>query len=73
VSATPSATEGSIVSITVAWELSWYRYEIDLGDEAAGARVVAQGAELDELSAAERKANAHADDHGELHPAAAHG
>jgi hypothetical protein len=73
VSASPSATEGSIVSITVAWELSWYRYEVDLGDEASGVRVVAQGAELDELAAEERNANAHADESGELHLAGAHG
>ncbi len=65
--ASPSATEGSIVAITVAWELSWYRYEVDLGDEASGVRVVAQGAELDELGAEERNANAQADESGELH------
>jgi hypothetical protein len=35
----PSATEGSVVTIVVAWELSWYRYEVDLGNEAAGVRV----------------------------------
>ena len=34
----PLADSGSVVSIVVAWELSWYRYEVDLGDEAAGAR-----------------------------------
>ena len=35
----PSQTEGSVVTIVVAWELSWYRYEVDLGNEAAGVRV----------------------------------
>jgi hypothetical protein len=39
----PQAESGSTVAIVVAWELSWYRYEVDLGDEAAGASVVAQG------------------------------
>lgn len=67
VSARPSATEGSIVSVVVAWELSWYRYEIDLGDEAAGVRVIGQGAELAELSPEERTPNAAADEAGELH------
>ena len=67
VSARPSATEGSIVSVVVGWELSWYRYEIDLGDEAAGVRVIAQGAELDDLTPEERTPNAAADDAGELH------
>ncbi len=70
VSAHPSETEGSIVTIVVAWDLSWYRYEIDLGDEAAGVRVIARGSELDELADAEREANATADERGELHPLA---
>ncbi|HEX2084354.1 MAG TPA: hypothetical protein VHF89_01615 [Solirubrobacteraceae bacterium] len=63
----PSATEGSVVGITVAWELSWYRYEVDLADEAAGVRVIAQGAELGELDDSDREANAAADERGELH------
>lgn len=67
VSARPSLTEGSIVSVVVGWELSWYRYEIDLGDEASGVRVIGQGAELDELTPEERAPNAAADDAGELH------
>ena len=33
----PSPTEGSVVTIVVGWELSWYRFEVDLADEAAGA------------------------------------
>jgi len=67
VSARPSETEGSIVSVVVGWELSWYRYEIDLADEAAGVRVIGQGAELEELTPEERTPNAAADDGGELH------
>jgi hypothetical protein len=66
VSVRPSATEGSVVAITVAWELSWYRYEVDLADEAAGVRVIAQGAELSELDDEDRAANAAADERGEL-------
>jgi hypothetical protein len=62
----PSRTEGSVVGITVAWELSWYRYEVDLADEASGVRVIAQGAELDELDEPDRTANAGADERGEL-------
>jgi hypothetical protein len=62
----PSATEGSVVGITVAWELSWYRYEVDLADEAAGVRVIAQGTELSELDEPDRTANAGADERGEL-------
>jgi hypothetical protein len=70
VSAHPSRTEGSVVSIVVGWELSWYRYEVDLGDEASGVRVVAQGSELTELPAEDAEANAAADEYGELHPLA---
>jgi hypothetical protein len=67
VSVRPSATEGSVVSVVVGWELSWYRYEVDLADEAAGPRVVAQGAELAELDPADQIPNAAADDTGQLH------
>ena len=62
----PSATEGSVVAITVAWELSWYRYELDLADEAAGVRHIGQGTHLEELDEEERSANATADEHGDL-------
>jgi len=61
-----SETEGSIVWIVVAWELCWYRYEVDLADEAAGVRVIAQGAELAELAIEERQPNAAADERGLL-------
>jgi hypothetical protein len=61
-----SETEGAIVTVVVAWELCWYRYEVDLADEASGVRVLAQGAELSELSDAERLPNAAADERGVL-------
>ena len=66
----PSPNEGSVVMIVVAWELSWYRYEVDLGNEAAGVRVSEQGSELHELDPADQTANAAADDGGRLHLAA---
>jgi len=62
----PSEVEGAIVSIVVGWELCWYRYEVDLADEAAGVRVLGQGAELSELTPAEQVANAVADERGRL-------
>jgi hypothetical protein len=62
----PLPERPSVVSITVMWELSWYRYEIDLSDEAGGVRRDAQGDELSELSADEREVNAAADDRGGL-------
>jgi hypothetical protein len=63
----PSPTEGSVVMIVVAWELSWYRYEVDLGNEAAGVRVTEQGSELSELDPDDQTANAAADEAGRLH------
>jgi hypothetical protein len=63
----PLPDRPSVVSISVMWELSWYRYEVDLSDEAGGVRRDAQGDELSELSDAERVANAAADDRGGLH------
>jgi hypothetical protein len=68
----PSPTEGSVVTIVVGWELSWYRFEVDLGDEAAGVRLVTQGTELSELEPADQMPNAAADEQGELHLAAQH-
>jgi hypothetical protein len=62
----PIADSGSVVAIVVAWELCWYRYEVDLGDEEAGARVAAQGTELGELAEEDRLVNATADEHGAL-------
>ena len=69
VSVRPSAKEGSIVSVVIAWELSWYGYEIDLADEGAGARLIDQGTELDQLDEADRTPNAVADSRGMLHTA----
>ena len=67
VSVRPLAERPSVVAITVMWELSWYRYEVDLSDEAGGVRRDAQGDELSELRDDERAANAAADDRGGLH------
>ncbi len=66
VTARPITPDSTVMTIVVAWELCWYRYEVDLGDERAGARLVGQGAELDELDDPDRVINATADDRGEL-------
>jgi hypothetical protein len=67
----PLDGQPSVVSIAVMWELSWYRYEIDLSDEAIGVRRVAQGDELSELAPEDRRENAGADETGALLLAAA--
>ncbi len=56
----------SVILIVVAWELCWYRYEVDLSVEAAEAKILAQGTELSELARDERLANASAGESGEL-------
>ena len=48
--------EGDRTLVTVAWELSWYRWEV----EGNGVREVAKGGELDELDEADREWNARA-------------
>ncbi len=56
-----------VVRIVVAWELCWYRYEVDLGDGPAAVAVAAgQGTELSELDRDEYQANASASDTGTL-------
>jgi hypothetical protein len=54
------------VTVVVAWELCWYRYRVDPGEPEPEVRMVAEGRMLDELARAERLANAHADQLGEL-------
>jgi hypothetical protein len=66
VSVTPLSDRTSVVRLVVAWELCWYRYEVDLADEDEGVRLLDQGSELDELSDAEREANAVCDESGSL-------
>jgi hypothetical protein len=67
VSVRPRTDRPSVVSITVMWELSWYRFEVDLSDEAGGVRRDAQGDELTELTEEEQIVNAAADERGGLH------
>jgi hypothetical protein len=66
VSVSPDKDILSLVSIVVAWELCWYRYQIDIEDEGAEATVLAQGTELDELPREDRRANAVAGELGTL-------
>ena len=67
VSVRPLADRPSVVAIAVMWELSWYRFEVDLSDEGSGVRREGHGAELGDLSADEQLVNAAADERGGLH------
>jgi hypothetical protein len=66
VSVHPSDANGSIVHLVVAWELCWYRYEVDLRDEVPTVRAGERGYELSELSEIELQNNAGADERGRL-------
>jgi len=63
--------EGSRVQIVLAWELTWYRFELDLAREADGVRATGQGTSLQDLTPGDVDPNAVADDHGYLYLQAA--
>jgi hypothetical protein len=67
VSVHPSDPVVSLVNVVVAWELCWYRYEVDLSEEVPSVRSAGQGYELSELSILEREHNATADELGRVH------
>jgi hypothetical protein len=66
VHASPDGSAPSEVMIVIAWELSWYRYRVDLGDEHEPVMLVEKGDELSELEEPLRVWNAIADDSGRL-------
>ncbi len=70
VSANPLADTPSAVAIVVAWELSWYRYRVDLADSDRPVTLVDTGEELGELAEDLRAWNAVSDDEGRLGVAA---
>jgi len=56
----------SIVRIVVAWELCWYRYEVDVGEQPVVALAAGQGTDLSELQREECAGNALADRAGAI-------
>jgi hypothetical protein len=67
------AQSGALVEIVVAWELCWYRYEVDLAEEPEAVQLLDQGDELAELGELAAAPNAVADERGELTLNAARG
>jgi hypothetical protein len=49
VAAAPDVAAPSQVDILVAWELSWYRYRVDLGDAGEAVVLLDKGEELEQL------------------------
>jgi hypothetical protein len=70
VSVGASAGAPSEMRITVAWELSWYQWGVDLGDELRPVFQIDKGQEIDQLDAAARQWNAATDEEGRIVPAA---
>jgi hypothetical protein len=66
VAAIPRAEAPSEVELVVAWELSWYRYRVDLGDESEPVTLLDKGQEIDELDDSHREWNASASEDGRL-------
>jgi hypothetical protein len=64
--AVPDSAAPSAVTVVVAWELSWYRYRIDLGDTSDPVALQEKGDELNDIDEALRRWNAGLDDEGRL-------
>ncbi len=64
----PSVSVGDLagsadeVRVTVAWELTWYQWGVDLGDELRPVYELKKGFEVEEIDAAARQWNASAHD-----------
>jgi hypothetical protein len=61
-----SAGRRDEVRITVAWELSWYQWGVDLGDRLLPVALLAKGREIDQLDSAARQWNASVADGGRV-------
>lgn len=66
VSAMPDPAQASAVSLLVAWELSWYRYRVDLGDEADPVMMLDKGEEIEQIDEGLRDWNARLDGEGRV-------
>jgi hypothetical protein len=62
VSVGDSAGAEDEVRVTVAWELTWYQWGVDLGDELRPVYELSKGYEVEEIDAAARQWNASAHD-----------
>lgn len=64
--AVPDPGAPSAVTVVVAWELSWYRYRVDLGDTSDPVALQEKGDELNDIDEALRRWNAGLDEEGRL-------
>jgi hypothetical protein len=61
-----AAGSPSEVRITVAWELGWYQWSVDLGDERGPVSELGKGEEIDQLDGSARQWNARAGEGGRI-------
>ena len=61
-----AAGSPSEVRITVAWELGWYQWGVDLGDERRSIFQLDKGEEIEQLDGSARQWNATAGEGGRL-------
>ena len=66
VSASTSGESAAEVLITVAWDISWYQFVVDLSDSHQPVRMETQGHEIDELADDARNWNARVEPNGSL-------
>ncbi len=66
VRAVPDPEAPSTVTVLVAWELSWYRYRVDLGDAAEPVALQGKGDELSDIKEGLRDWNAGLDADGRV-------
>ena len=66
VAAAPDLAAPSQVDILIAWELSWYRYRVDLGDAGEAVTLLAKGEELDQIEGDPPEWNVEASSDGRL-------
>jgi hypothetical protein len=62
ITALPDEDQAAAVSVVVAWELSWYRYRVDLGDESDPVLMLEKGEEIEQIDEYLREWNAALDD-----------
>jgi hypothetical protein len=61
-----AAGSPSEVRVTVAWELCWYQWGVDLGDEMRSVFALDKGNEVEQLDGSARQWNARAGEGGHL-------
>jgi hypothetical protein len=69
-SARPDIDQPSAVDLVVAWEISWYRFRVDLGDEGHPVALLDKGEELEQIDGELRNWNTEVDEDGRLLTAA---